>query len=406
MKQIFRLILFIFSLFLVSAISACSSDEPDNPEPEPAPTPDPKPVAVRRTVLVYIVATNNLGSYNFDTEDINEMLSGSQNGAMPDDARWLIYHAPRYKYAPRLIEICDGDTTTLKQYEKGGSVTLERMTEVFDDMADLAPASHYGLVLWSHASGWLVNGIDEDLPDNPYTASPLSFGNDNGEKMNLSTLRAAIKGRDIDYVYFDACHMAGIETAYELRDATDYLVCSPAETPGTGMPYDLNMSYLADGSREALINAASTTFDVYEQSSDCTMTVIDMSGLERLADATARIYDFTPLPHPGENVTNYYGTSRQGNFCDFGEYVNALAESEGVSEGVIDEFNAALEQAVAYKAAPETFYSDALHRFIPIYNASGLSTYVFNESSSFYNNTNGYYRLQWAKDVVSRHLHE
>lgn len=384
-------------MLLCWAASACSSDEP-------SPGPQGPAGPVRRTVLVYMVAANTLSGY--DNEDIDEMLAAADS--LPSDARWLVYHAPRYGYAPRLVELAGSDTITLKHYGRGGSSTLARLNEVLDDVAEFAPAADYGLVLWSHSSGWVANGLDEDLPDLPY--SPLSFGDDrtdnaSGDRMNIATLRAAIKGRGIDYLYFDCCHMGTVEVMYELRDAARYVVCGPTETPRCGMPYDRNLRLLAQGDKASLVEAARRTFEyetVYDIPDDCAMTVVDLSGMERLAAATAPIYASTPLEHPADYVTNYYGTGRTGNFLDFGEYVNALAESEGLDPALAAEFNSALDAVVIYKAAPEAFYSPVLGRYLRIYTASGLSTYVFNRPESF--TTNGYSTLQWAKDVASLHL--
>ena len=395
MKAIFTFFLAIISFIFSYSLSGCSSSNHDEPENGPD--------EVRRTVLVYIVATNNLGSSvnNFDGLDIREMIAGAKKGSIAPDARWLVYHAP-LSGEPALYELANGDSASfkvLKSYEYGGSVTIARMSEVLDDVAAFAPAKNYGLVLWSHASGWIVDGVEEP-------AKPLSFGNDNGSKMNISSLRSAIIGRGIDYIYFDACHMGTVEVAYELRDAVKYIVCGPAETPGEGMPYDENMGFLTDGSKEALVAAARTTYSYYipifaEGKWQCTMTVVDVAALDELAEATKAIYEQTPLPHPSENVTNYYGTTKVGNYLDFGEYVNALAESEGIDASA---FNEALQKVVIYKEAPELFYSDAYKRKFPIYNASGLSTNVFNRESDFTNKN--YNTLRWAQDVVAYHLHD
>ena len=398
MKQYINFLTLLLICIIASLASGCSSDEPkDGSDPD---VPDVN--KVRRTVLVYMIATNNLGTNNFDYDDIREMLDGASAGSIADDSRWLIYHAPAYGYAPRLIEFTSTDTLTLKQYESGGSATYDRIREVLDDMAAMAPADKYGLVLWSHGSGWIANGIEEDLPDEPY-AQTLSFGSDNGKRMNISTLRAAVKGRGIDYIYFDVCHMCSVEVVYELRDAVDFIVASPSETPAAGMRYDLNMAPLCDGSKDALIHAADNTFKEYNSMTDlysrtCTMSVVATNGLERLASATAAIYDLTYLPHPGEKVTNYYGTTRQGDFIDFGEYVNALANAEDVDPRLINEFNAALDQVILYKAATQYLWGQW-----PIHTASGLSTYVFNEPESF--TAKGYDTLHWAIDVVSHHIH-
>lgn len=392
MKLIERFFLYILPLLVCLGLGSCSDDEPEI---------IPAPETVRRTVMVYIVATNNLGYNNgFDTEDIREMLRGSERDSLPADARWLVYHA-KYNDAPRLLEVRDGQIDTLKTYDRGGSVTLSRMSAVFDDMTSFAPALSYGLVLWGHGSGWQANGLEELLPDDPYSPTPLSYGNDSGEWMNVATLRAAVKGRGFDYIYFDVCNMACVEVAYELRDAVRIIVGGPAETPGMGMPYDMNMPLLADGSTTALIEAARRTFNVYNGfTDDCAMTVIDCAGIDALARATQEIYSQTPLPHPGENVTNYFGTTRTGDYIDFGEYVNALAVQQGINA---DEFNAALDRVVLYKDAPKRFWSDAKRRWLTIYHSSGIATYVFDSPADFY--AKGYDSLQWAKDVASHHIH-
>lgn len=394
MKKLFKYIIpIIVVTFLGMSMWSCSGDDGpngDTPPREDIPTVD-------RTVLVYIVGTNNLGGALLDYDDIDEMIAGSRKGALDHtNTRWLVYHCGYYNTS-RLFEIAKGDTTTLKHYGNDvSSVSVSRMSEVLDDIARLAPASDYGLVLWSHGSGWLENGLDEDADK----TNTLSFGDDRGAKMNVTSLAKVLEGRDIDYVYFDACHMCTVEVAYELRHATRYIVGGPAETPGAGMPYDLTMASLAAGSIDNLVEAAGQTFDHYRLSSDCAMTVLDLSEIEALADATAQIYDATPLPHPSAEVTNYYGRARSGNFIDFGEYVGALADSNALDRTAFDR---ALQKTVVYSAAPDRFYSWALLAWLPIYNASGLSTYVFNSPDDF--GFEGYDNLQWAKNVAARHLH-
>ena len=387
--------LFFTYIFLILIFSCSSEDAPAEPE-KPADAAE-----CRRTVLVYIVANNNLGATGYDAKDIREMILGAKNGNLPSDTRWLVYHAPYGNRTCRLFEITATDTTTLKEYSAGLSATYARMTEVFDDMARLAPAAAYGLVLWSHGSGWIVNGIDEELPQDSYGLK--SFGNDDGQRMNVATLRAAIKGREIDYVYFDVCYMGGVEVAYEMRDATELIVACPAEMPSDGMPYDINMAALSDGSRDAIVTAAANTFEYYsslphEVNRTCTMSVIDTSALDRLAEATAYIYDLTPLPHPSDLVTDYSAGNLAVNAIDFGEYVNALCEESKISPELSEEFNAALESAVIYKAATPKLWG-----VYPIYTASGLSTYFFTSTEAF--KARNYNTLQWARDVAARHLH-
>ena len=343
-----------------------------------------------------MVATNNLGTDGADTDDLAEMQKAADNGDL-GSGRLLVYHAPADASAPRLIEITAKGQTVLNTYESGTSATAARMNLVLDDMKALAPAESYGLVLWSHATGWLQDGIVEEA------VQPRSFGSDFGKRMNITTLRSVLEGRGIEYVYVDACYMATVEVAYELRNVTTHIVASASELPRDGMPYDLNVKHLIGGTRDNLVKAATNTFDLYNSKEDpqlrtCTMAVIATDALDDLAAATAGIYRLTPLPHPGKDVTNYRGTARQGYSIDFGEYVNALSTASSLEPSLADSFNAALARTVVYAAA-----TDKLWDMWPIHNHSGLSTYVFNNSTDY--SIKGYDTLEWFEDVVSHHLH-
>lgn len=373
------------------AMTACHGDGPDQPVAKDS-----------RTVLVYIVATNNLGSSGFDTDDIAEMKQAIHAGDLRN-GRWLVYRAPADGSAPTLTEFTAGGDKILKTYSTDvSSVSASRMSDVIDDMKSMATSDKYGLVLWSHGSGWQQDGIDESAGSGADRQLPLSFGSDFGKKMNVTTLAGVLDGRGIDYVYFDCCYMSTVEVAYELRHAVKYIVGSPSELPTAGTRYDLNMRYMIDGSESALITAATNTFNHYNSQTaaadrTCTMGVIRTDRLDELAAATAAVYDLTPLPHPGANVTNYRSRySRQGKSIDFGEYVSALASAQGIDAAIVSRFDKALAAAVLYKAATPKIWDE-----YPVYSTSGLATYVFNNPDDF--DVSGYPELQWAADVVGPH---
>lgn len=57
-------------------------------------------------------------------------------------------------------------------------------------------------------------------------------------------LADAIPDGVFDFIWFDACYMSGIETAYELRDKCDTFVAYPTEVYTPGMPYNLTIPYI------------------------------------------------------------------------------------------------------------------------------------------------------------------
>jgi hypothetical protein len=94
------------------------------------------------------------------------------------------------------------------------------------------PAEHYGLVLWSHGSGW---------KSAPRTRGALY--DDNGGRgytnMSVQDMAAAVSDAGgVDLVNFDACSMGMYEVAYEFRNAANVLVASEDAIPGLGNPYD------------------------------------------------------------------------------------------------------------------------------------------------------------------------
>lgn len=389
MNWIIRFFSIIFAVFALSAITSCKDDSGKN---------EPQIPEAERTVLVYMVATNNLGSQGYDDDDIEEMLAGIRS-ADTGDFRWLVYQAKSDHSDPELFELTKGIKQPLRTYTDGrASVEGARMDQVLTDVATLAPAKSYGLVLWSHASGWLEDGIDDSFAAEP-GISTLSFGSDFGSKMNVTTLARVLGRHNFEYVYFDACYMATVEVAYELRHAVKYIVGSPSELPAAGMPYDQNVSALIAAAPDGLVQAATNTFNYYngQKAPDdrtCTISVIRTSALDGLAVATRDIYAATPLPHPGTKVTNYRGYSRQGYSIDFGEYVDALAADATVSSTAFDK---ALADAVLYSAGTDYIWDS-----YPVYRCSGLATYVFNRADDY--DLKGYPTLQWAGDVVETHV--
>lgn len=340
-----------------------------------------------RTILVYMVANNSLGekpvfesdTRPYDRRDLDEMAEAAKNGDL-GKCRWIVYHHA-YNQQPQLLELTTDGFKTVKTYDNAtSSVTITRMREVIADTKRTAPAEDYGLVLWSHASGWLEDGISE--PE----VSSRSFGIDNGRKMNITSLNKAITGEGFSFVYADCCNMSTIEVAYELRNSTKIFAGSATELPANGMPYDLNMKYFT--ARQAdIIGAARTTYEYYAglpkaENWWCTMGVVNTSALDKLAEETRRVYQSSDYPagYSAQSLDLY-----NRYYFDFKHFVDALSPDD-------TEWNKALDNAVIYCAY--------MPRFISVYIEShcGLATFIQNSTQDMafrnYNN------LEWFRNVA------
>ena len=374
----------ILMIFMSVGLSSCKHHD----------EPDPAPKTVSRTILVYMVANNNLGSRGYDTQDLNEMLTAARSGGL-HNGRLLVYHAP-YCQTPALKEITpEGIVTRLEYGTDLPSVSAARMSQVIDDAKALAPAGDYGIVLWSHATGWLQTGIEETIqPKTTDGIRPLDYGDDNGQTMRITTLAKVLDGKNFSFVYCDCCHMASVEVAYELRYATDYIVGSVTELPAAGMRYDLNIPVLLRDGDPDLNQAAKNTYEHYSSLSlmenrTCTMSVIATAALDELAAATRDIYasgaDLSTAyePQPFEISDNCH-------YFDLANYVLSYDTDHALKE----RWNAAIDRTVMYKA--NTPYIWAL---LQIRTHCGLSTYPLTDPSKA--SESGYSELQWYNDVAS-----
>ena len=377
-----------FSLAAVSC--GDKNDEPDNPV-------KPKPEQVSRTVLVYMLSSNNgLGAsdpYDYDMQDIREMRKAAAAGDLAG-GRLIVFHSSS-NGRQILKEInSEGTIDTLKIYDSEiRPQSAARMTEVLDDMNELSPARDYGLILWGHGTGWIEDGLAEDETGDAQT---FSYGseNDGKYKMNITTMASVLEGRGFSFIYFDCCYMASVEVMYQLRHAAPRIVAYPTEVLAWGMPYDLNVKHFFAPEPE-LTEAAQNTFDFYQSMTNpryrmCTVSVINTAALEDLAAATRAIYINNPTGVPAGYSPQSYTTSRGYYYCDFGGYVGALTADS--------------QQAAAYKAALDDVVelelaTDRIWNQLPINGHSGLSTFIMSSDNDAARMN--YSRLDWFRDVAS-----
>ncbi len=146
------------------------------------------------------------------------------------------------------------------------SSDADRSLEVMERMTALSPSDEYALILWGHGSGWIV---EKDTIRGP---SRRAYGLDNGinsdsnvgKWMNITQMAKALEGlTPFKYIFVDCCNMVSAETGYELRNATEYLIGSPAEIPGWGALYDKIMPSLFKNGSDMYRGIVDAYYDYY-----------------------------------------------------------------------------------------------------------------------------------------------
>ncbi|MBO4551365.1 MAG: hypothetical protein J5733_11600 [Bacteroidaceae bacterium] len=274
-----RFVLYIIILYSVLLLAGCR-DYPLVPEGIPMPRTE-----AERTVIVYLVGDNTLSSQvKLDTI---EMARGKS--MIPENVNYIIYLDDK-QGKPGIYELSKEKGMQLwKRFDEElcstDSLTMLRTLQVIEHYF---PARHYGIVFWSHASGW--------VPEQKSTRRN-TFGKDETPKtgqleMEIPVLRDVLSQLPkFDYIFFDACFMQCIEVAYDLRDVTGYMIGSPAEIPGPGAPYDKIMEALCTGNARGIVNGYDSGYPGtynYFYYPGVLLSCIDCTQLEALAQATGQ----------------------------------------------------------------------------------------------------------------------
>lgn len=341
----------------VVILTSCGEDDPVPPTP---------PVEAVRTVLIYMAADNSLGGSGFDSQNITSIIQGSTEANL-NGGNLLVYKDSR-NADPQLIRMTPQGEEVIKEYpEHANSVSVATMQQILSEVKTDFPAKSYGLILWSHGSNW--------FPSSMHTTR--AFGQDNNNWMELDELKKALPDHEYDFLIFDACYMAGIEVAYALKDKADYIVASPTEIMGSGMPYKEIIPYLfsAEANLEGLCDKFYNYYLNETNTPYATLSVISTAQLDNLAAATRNILKDNYSKTADINLRSlqrYFRSPYYGQY-DFDDYINRIAPADDYAQ-----FQTALKQAVVYEKHTASFLPS--YGGYQITHFSGLSIYVPSSS--------------------------
>lgn len=368
--------LYILLLVLGALLWSCNGDEPS-------------PSEARRTVLIYMLADNSLGASGYDANDLDEMKVAAVSEGL-NGCRVMVYHHPKNS-APSLKELSSGGNfDVVKEYaydDESFSTDPARLAEVVADCKRVAPAGEYGLILWSHGNGWV------ETKGARVAGKKKAFGQDRTSYMKVTSLASALEGKGFDWIYFDCCHMATVEVMYEMRHCAPVIAGSVAELPADGTDYTVNLPvFTADVA--SMVEAASNTFKIYDSKQGlhrtCTMSVVNTTALDRLAEVTGEVMELGQQP-PHRAASQAF--MLQGcTIYDLGEYVENI--TAGYPE-LYSRWLGAMDDVMMYREATPYIWNR-----IAIRHYSGLGCYILEDGDEA--SYQGYDNSAWWRDVVSR----
>lgn len=396
MKKLF-LLLSIFSL-LVSCdesdiIRITGADNPVNNKVEDNEK-DNEEDLLESTLLIYAVASNNL-EYFFDQDTTEMTVAGKKIDLTRNEIFLYSITSQGNPTLKRMIRQSDGNASfsTVKEYDRNlYSTDPRRINEVIKYTQSIAKGDTNGIIFWSHGTSWLPDNTLHDPLESP---KAFSYGQDKtpsglSDYCNIDELAKAIPEGVYDFIWFDCCYMSSIETLYELKSKAPIIVAYPTEVDAEGMPYNITMPYLT-GKEVNIIGAADQFTEYYDQiGSPYTITVVDTSVLNEVAEAVKNIYDL-----PVESFSQINNYSRLSvPLYDFSQLI--LRKTNNIDDFSQENFLSIASRLVLYKAASDV---DFRRREIDKNNYCGISVYnMLNNNSP----REDYYKnLAWWKKISS-----
>lgn len=149
------------------------------------------------------------------------------------------------------------------------------------------PAERYMLVLWNHGGGFRSLDIARDI------CWDFNFGFNSRITMpQLEEAMAFISGqlgKKIDILGMDACFMAMVEVAYQIKDYAQIMIASEAIIPGDGWQYDCVLESLVvqpyQSSKQFATEIVHSYYKQYLGSGrNVTLSAVDLSQINNLAN--------------------------------------------------------------------------------------------------------------------------
>ena len=313
-----------------------------------------------KTILIYMAGKNDL-SYALE-RNLKQIKEGSKHIGENDNLLVFVRRNNGLE-EPWLARIKSGVVTDSMSLSNMGITSSDDQNRACDPIVmegvlryafSHYPAmnGNYGLVLWGHGSGWLIE--QEVTPKNSRRGFGVDIGDNNSNDrcwINITTMANILKELPhMKFIMGDCCCLMCLENLYELRNTCDYIIGSPAEIPYSGAPYDqIVPDFFADGKFYTNI------IDKYYSNimGNLPLTAVKTSEMDNLAQVTHQTLqavkekigngyaDMTGLIH-------YYHTDKQDKFFpeynifyDAGDYIRTYAP-----EAVYQQWRQALDRTV------------------------------------------------------------
>ena len=351
MKKILTL---LFVILAAITLIGCDHDDPtDNYRYE----------QVTKTLFVYMPWTGSKTSSNNSLTDYFDANIKSMQNAINTNGGLkatdiIVYKASSASQAVMFrmrynITLNKCELDTLNVNAPYNAITKENLTSLLNQVISYSNTGYYSILVGCHGSGWTPRGSDSTMP-----RASRAFGGQGADlQYDLSDMSYAIANsamKKVEFVSFDDCYMANVETAYELRDVTNYLVASTSEVMGDGFPYDTLFKYMLGTPDYDYICKTFYTYYTNNSYPYGSLSAIKCGdAIKQMASVMKDINTTYTFDQSKLSSVQYLDGYDNNVFFDLESYVDQL----GVTAPLSTNFKTALDNLVPYKVCTQYIYT-------------------------------------------------
>ena len=305
------------------------------------------------TIMIYMCGTDLESRSSMATKDLVEMTKAN----LSDNVRIIVYTGGCQRWNNSVVS---SDRNQIYEVKKGGLERLsadmgnapmtdpQTLTSFIQWCSKRYPANRNELILWDHGGGSVTGyGYDEKYP--------------RSGSMTLAGINEALKngGVTFDFIGFDACLMATLETGLMLDSYADYMIASEETEPGIGWYYTNWLNRLSANTGMPTVEIGKNIVDDFvttcasqTRGQSATLSVVDLAELSNTVPQPLKKFSQSLTKLIKEDQYQQISTARNGtrefarssviDQIDLVHFAKKIGTNEGKSLAT------ALQKAVKY----------------------------------------------------------
>ncbi len=335
----------------------------------------------KQTILIYMPWAGNL--YEFFTENIDSIESAIVANKGTGKSRVMLYLSESPQES-KLSEIVYNATTRkcerqlVKSYSGAEYTTAEGIASILNEVKAHAEALNYAMIIGCHGTGWTFKDAWNNYPyrapgqRGALKASATTAATEAGANkwdatrfygalenptfqtdVNVLAEGIAQAGIKMQYILFDDCYMGNIETAYELRNATNFIIASTSEVLVFGMPYHTMWDYLCTPTPNyaAAVKEFLTFYQNYAPYGEPlhfgTLSAIDCREMDKVAEIMKHVNESFQLDENLRDSIQRLDGFAPVLFYDFMDYVEHVCTDPLLLNKMKNEMNILIKSTVS-----------------------------------------------------------